>query len=47
MKTQSKDTVVDTFNIPKEVVLRDGRKLKRVTWKGIYGSIHVTWEIVK
>ena len=47
MKDKEEDTIVKKLNIPNEICLADGRKLKRVTWKGVYGSVHVAWEIVK
>jgi len=47
MKTSNIDVALKNLNLDKNEVICNGVKLKRVIWKGCYGSVHITWEIVK
>jgi len=47
MKTDNIDETLKKFNLDKDVVVCNGVKLKRVVWKGCYGSVHVSWERIK
>jgi len=47
MKQQEIEDKLSEMDIEPQVTDQQGNRWKRVVWRGIYNSIHITWERVK
>ena len=47
MKQQEIDDKIKEMDIPEVITDAQGNSWKRVTWRGQYDSIHITWERVR